>query len=620
MAENITPQNPGHSSLGDVPSIESGGVDDRTMASTSFTYAQTPPDEQVDVNGDTEPSKIDYDFGANEVEAAAAREAAAEGLGNVAPDRQANSLSRDEVAAVDVNRPYYVRNEASPYLSKRQAREDVYVTKRRHARLTVFIIVVLIVGTCAGIGWMIWQMIQANAPKEVKQYETVPIERGELLDTIDSMTIVAPVDEVSVTARVSGTVAETFVKDGDLVGEGDALMRLENPTITEALNQAQEALDEAREDVDTQTQRLEAANAELAEAQAAEEAAEEEEEEEDGDDTSDDDDTSSSSSSSSQDKEREKAELMSKVEEAQAKVDAATAALEAANTNLYSVQATYDNAWAQSENLTVRAPIGGTVSNLAKKKEKQESFRVSTSTKLCIVSDNSRMRVEVEIPATERDRVHEGLEVRMVFPDVLVTKQPEEEAEADEEASEEATPEGEELPAADEEDVEPAAEGDGNEGAKEEEDKSEDEEPGGDPEPLQLKTTITSISNEGETSMAIIVFDRPNDDVRKGVTAETSLVLLSVPDSLIVPLRAVQTSKNGATYLNILLDPTRAIVTKVPVQIVAQNSEQAAVKADNIQAGNAAIINDAGEVDVSEDAEQSPGGNKADDSKAKQGE
>ena len=624
MTHDTTPHNRGHRSLGNLPDIESGGLDDRTMASGPLIYDQS---DLVDVNGDTEPSKIGFDFDPAELSAAAAEQNAnARNTGNY---NRGDSLSRGEVAAVNVNRPYYVRSEASPYLSKRQAHEDVYVTKRRHARLTVFVITVLIIGACGGIGWMIWQMIQANAPKDVKQYETATIERGELLEAIDTMAIVAPVDEVSVSARVSGTVVETFVKNGDIVAEGDAILRLENPTITEALNQAQQALDDAHEDVNTQTQRLEEANAELAAAQAAQEAAEAEDEEEDDSESGDEDEDSndnsgnnssssssssnnSSSSSSSRLSAEDKAELRSKVEEAQAKVEAATAALESANTNLYSVQSTYDNAWAQSENLTVRAPIGGTVSDLIKKKDKKKDLRVSSSTKLCVVSDNSRMRVEVEIPAEARQRVHEGLEVRMVFPDVMVTKQPEDEAKEEEEKKDEENteegepaPEGEEAPAEGEEAAEEPAEGEEAAEDKAEDKKDEkEEEPEGDPEPLRLKTTISSISKEDDTSMAVMIFDRPNDDVKKGVTVDTSLILQSVPDSLLVPLQAVQTSKNGAPYLNILLDPSRAIVTRVPVQIVAQNATHAAVKADNIQAGNAAIINDPSEVEVTENPEE----------------
>jgi len=631
MAYDSTPHNRDRRSLGNVPDIESGGLDDRTMASGPLIYDQTPKNDLVDVNGDTEPSKIGFDFDPAELSAAAAAQNAnARNAGNYS--RSESSLSRDEVAAVNVNRPYYVRSEASPYLSKRQAHEDVYVTKRRHARLTAFAITVLILGACGGIGWMIWQMIQANAPKSVKQYETATIERGELLEAIDTMAIVEPVDEVSVSARVSGTVAETFVKNGDIVAEGDAILRLDNPTINEALKQAQQALDDAHEDVDTQAQRLEEANAELAAAQAAQEAAEAEEEEDDNEgedeDSNDDSGNNSSSSSSSSNNSssssssnashssslsaEDKAELRSKVEEAQAKVDAASAALESANTNLYSVQSTYDNAWAQSENLTVRAPIGGTVSDLIKKKDKKKDLRVSSSTKLCIVSDNSRMRVEVEIPSEARQRVHEGLEVRLVFPDVLVTKQPEDEAKEEEEKKDEENteegepaPEGGEAPAEGEEAAEEPAEGEEAAEDKAEDKKDEkEEEPEGDPEPLRLKTTISSISKDDDTSMAVMIFDRPNDDVKKGVTVDTSLILQSVPDSLLVPLQAVQTSKNGAPYLNILLDPSRAIVTRVPVQIVAQNATHAAVKADNIQAGNAAIVNDPSEVEVTENPEE----------------
>ena len=69
------------------------------------------------------------------------------------------------------------------------------------------------------------------------------------------------------------------------------------------------------------------------------------------------------------------------------------------------------------------------------------------------------------------------------------------------------------------------------------------------------------------------------------------IIVQAIPDSLIVPLDAITIGDDGFARLNVLLDPSRGIKTEVIVNIIATNGTQAAVSANNIQEGNAVILN-----------------------------
>ena len=78
----------------------------------------------------------------------------------------------------------------------------------------------------------------------------------------------------------------------------------------------------------------------------------------------------------------------------------------------------------------------------------------------------------------------------------------------------------------------------------------------------------------------------------------------SIPNSLIVPLESVKTDDDNSTYLNVLLDASRGIVSKVPVRVVAKNKTQAAVSSDSIQKDNAVVLGDVDEASVQKDESQ----------------
>ncbi|MDO4806980.1 MAG: efflux RND transporter periplasmic adaptor subunit [Coriobacteriales bacterium] len=450
-------------------------------------------------------------------------------------------LSRHEVAAVNVERDYYSSHNPSPYLSTRQAAEDVRDTRRKRSTRTRVIVAVLVVAALGAAGWFFWQFTKGGETKQAMQYDTREIVKGEFLNSIEATALVQPINECTVTPNGPGTIAEVFVEDGTAVEEGTPLFRLDNPTITDAVNKAQEALGTFQADADAKAQAFAKAQEEVAKAQEAlDKATEEAKESKKKDDKSEDKDKDKAegggdsneegeeeeddSSTSDEPTEAEK-KAKEALEAAQAAAESARVESETATTNLYNMQETYNRALEQQATLTVVSPISGKVGGLGSSAEVGSS--VSSSTSLCTVSDTSRFKVCVEIPKESADQVNIGKEARIAFPAI---------------------------------------------------------------KDLNVTSTVASIEEVGESLLANIIIEEPDERITAGVAAEACVVLQSIPDSLMVPLEAIKTDENGGTHLDVLLDSTRNIVTEVPITIVATNGTDAAISAENIQKGNTVVV------------------------------
>ena len=461
-------------------------------------------------------------------------------------DAALETLARNEVAAVSVDRTYYVTDQPSPYLSKRQARADVYQTRRRRSTITTVIVVLLVLAAIGAGGWFMWKFTRSSEPQQIVKYDTREIEHGEFLDSIDATALVQPIDERTVMPSVSGTVAESFVEEGKYVEEGAWLFRLDNPTITDAVVKAEAALSSFQAEANARNLALDEADATLAKAQEAYDKVEQDLKEAKGEDEEDKEEDSDSEDDKDKEKDEDKDKDKSKTtadpatiklleEEEKRAEDALKAAREAAdkvradaetaNINLYNIQEAYDRALEQQQTLTIIAPISGVVNEL--NPSAVPSGTVTGSTRMCLVSDTSRYRVQIEIPKESADRVSIGQEARLAFPAI---------------------------------------------------------------EDLNVTSSVASIDSNGEVLLATIILDEPDERITSGVAAEVSLVLNSIPDSLMVPLEAIRTDEDGSTHLDVLLDATRNIVTDVPITVVATNGTHAAIKAANIQRGNSVIV------------------------------
>lgn len=492
-------------------------------------------------------------------------------------------LAYDEVAAMPVHRRYYVNDVPSPYLSKRQAKENIEATRRRHTIISTVLVLILITAMLGAMGWFVWDTLKPEERPDVPTYNTATIERMEFVDSIDTTTIVLPIDERSVISEVSGTVTQILAAEGALVNEGDVLYTLDNPTVTETFYKAQEALDTAQASVDAKEQALLEAQADLAQAQGRSSSSSSSNssssssgssssssssntyddsgsdsslttdtsnsttniarmatsptfhlaaEYDYGDSSSYTDDTTSSgrtgsnssSSSSSSSSSRPKTTAETKAEAA---VKKAQKELNQAKEDLEPIQAMYDRAQVQYDHLTVRSPINGTVSDL-NSSIKTDSGIIG-SERLCTVSDLSAYLVLQELPEQRVGQVHEGQEARLSFPSI------------------------------------------------------------GD---LFVTSFVTDVydNEEGTARIASVVIENPDERITKNMACNVSIIIQSIPNVLVVPIEALNTNAEGGTELNMLLDPSRGINTYVHVNVLGTNATQAAVEADNIQAGTSVIL------------------------------
>lgn len=412
------------------------------------------------------------------------------------PESTPEVLGRNEVAAVSTERTYYVNDVPSPYLSSKQAREDVRVARRRFSRISAIIITLIILSLLGAGGWFVWTSVQSQRQQTtVKQYETRVIEGGEYLETIDTTSLVQPANQVVVTSDVSGTIAEVFVENDGDVQEGSVIFRLDNPTITDALTKAQEAVDSAREDVTRKQEALDKANEVVTTTQEL------------------------------VDKDDKNEAAKAALEAAKTSAASTQTELDNATNNLWSLQETLEQAQEQEQKLTILAPISGKVSELSTQAESNGS--ISSSTRLCTISDTSQFSIVMEIPKADASRVQVGQEVRLSFPSI---------------------------------------------------------------EDLNITSTVSSIDESGDALMATVLIADPDERITTGLAAEASLILKSIPDTYIVPSSVLRTDENGTTHVDVLLDPTRGIVTDVQVNVLATDGKRAAIEADSIQADTAVIV------------------------------
>lgn len=482
-------------------------------------------------------------------------------------------LGKNEIAAVPVHHTDYSNDAATPYISVRQAKKTP--EERRHTRKVVAILVCIAILTgLAGVCIAFYHSFMSNTQTEdVQQFNTATIQSGEFIDSIDNSTVLRPVQTQDVIPQVSGTIASVSVQDGDQVSKGDVLFTLANQTITDEAAKAKDAADQAQQEVTAKTQdqttaqqELDAANKAVTDAQSAIDnllgvasgttaTFESEEDANTGDSDSETSDATHSSEQTVEEAEEklpdaDKAKLSSletelqaahdKVTEAEAKVQSAQSALQTANDNLSTLKDASDKAADQVKKLTVTAPFAGTVSDLSD--SATEGSEVTGSSVLCTVSDVSQFVVTATVPESKISQVSVGQTARLTFPDL--------------------------------------------------------------PDLGTIEASVTKIGstpaqsgNDTVYPVTITITD-PDSSLTTGTTVQSSIILQSLPDSLIVPIEAVQTGDDGNSYLDVLLDPTRGIHTMIQVTVTASSDTQAAVESPNIQADTQVILPDSSTQDT----------------------
>ncbi len=509
--------------------------------------------------------------------------------------RSIERLAYDEVAAVHMRRRFYVNDVPSPYLTRRQAQEDIEKTRRRHRVISTTLVLLLVISMVVAAGWFVWDTLKPEKLPEVPTYNTATIERMEFVDSIDATSIVRPIDERAVISEVSGTVVDAFAVEGAYVEEGNVLYTLDNPNVTQTYERAQEALDLARNDVERKVDALDAARKALDASMGKSRSSQ-------GTSSSSSTGTDTSTGTSTRtgtgtntdgtQSDAENDETNSIARGATRPVfhvaaftehtdygygydsDATTTGTLTDNTTS-SDSTTSTGTGTGSRSGTSTTSSGNPALEARVKSAQQEldaaketlaniqqmydnaktqydhltvrspisgwlsdlntaitpSATVIGTERLCTVSDLTAYIVQEEIPEDRLGQVHEGQEARLSFPSI------------------------------------------------------------NDLFPISYVSSV-SANEDGTVHFANVIIENPDERISKNIACNVSIVVQSIPNVIVVPLEAVHTNAEGGTELNMLLDPSRGINAYVHVNVLATNASQAAVESDSIQVGTSVILPD----------------------------
>ncbi len=103
--------------------------------------------------------------------------------------------------------------------------------------VTIVGVIALVVAGSLGIYRFTSQAKESPAP----DYETLRVDRGDLVSTVSATGAIEPEGQVSLVFRGAGRVGEVLVSEGDVVTAGQVLARLETDDLDLALAQAETA-------------------------------------------------------------------------------------------------------------------------------------------------------------------------------------------------------------------------------------------------------------------------------------------------------------------------------------------------------------------------------------------
>lgn len=131
-------------------------------------------------------------------------------------------------------------------------------TQRKRRQLIIAGVVILLVG---GVGWRIQGQ---RAKNEAVQYETMPVTRGDLVETVNATGTLAPVNEVEIGSEISGTLLTVDVTYNDHVTNGQVLARIDTSKLEAQVRQSEASLEAAEAKVVENEATLHEAESQLA--------------------------------------------------------------------------------------------------------------------------------------------------------------------------------------------------------------------------------------------------------------------------------------------------------------------------------------------------------------------
>lgn len=115
-----------------------------------------------------------------------------------------------------------------------------------------WIVIVVAIACLAYAGITVWQGVSSRrAVAQATGDETAVVTRGTLRVTVGGSGSLSPEDEVALSFRSGGRVAEVLVEVGDTVRAGDVLARLDDADARQAVAQAELAVEQAQANLDS---------------------------------------------------------------------------------------------------------------------------------------------------------------------------------------------------------------------------------------------------------------------------------------------------------------------------------------------------------------------------------
>lgn len=114
--------------------------------------------------------------------------------------------------------------------------------KKGKTKRIVTLVIVAAVVALAVIGYVSWQKQKAGEGKTT--YAIVPVERGDVEVKVKGSGTVAPLEDKTVYAGVSGTIKQVLAEDGDIVSAGDVIAVMENKELESMRDSLQRQIDD----------------------------------------------------------------------------------------------------------------------------------------------------------------------------------------------------------------------------------------------------------------------------------------------------------------------------------------------------------------------------------------
>ena len=122
------------------------------------------------------------------------------------------------------------------------AKLELHVNGRRRAVLRMAVVVAVLVMAVVAVMFLRGRRAAASAVR----YETQPVTRGTLAETVSATGTLAPVNSVEVGSEVSGTMKTVEVDYNDRVKVGQVLARIDTSKLAAQVLQSESALEAAR--------------------------------------------------------------------------------------------------------------------------------------------------------------------------------------------------------------------------------------------------------------------------------------------------------------------------------------------------------------------------------------